>query len=66
MKYCSIHEFSKLIGRTPQTLRNLDKSGRLSPNHTGANGYRYYSHEQLKQVLNIEDNSDKYKITIGY
>lgn len=66
MKYCSIHEFSKLIGRTPQTLRNWDKSGRLSPNHTGANGYRYYSHEQLKQVLNIEDNSDKYKITIGY
>ena len=66
MKFYSIHEFSKLIGRTPQTLRNWDKSGRLSPNHTGANGYRYYSHEQLKQVLNIEDNSDKDKIIIGY
>lgn len=64
MKYYSIHEFSKLIGRTPQTLRNWDKNGTLKPHHTGANGYRYYSHEQLKQVLNIKD--DKEKKVIGY
>lgn len=66
MKYYSIHEFSKLISRTPQTLRNWDKSGKLTPSHTGANGYRYYSHKQLKEVLNIEDDSEKPKVIIGY
>ncbi|WP_094548951.1 MerR family DNA-binding transcriptional regulator [Petroclostridium xylanilyticum] len=54
MKYYTIHEFSKLVGKTPQTLRNWDKKGLLIPHHTGANGYRYYSHDQLKQVLNIK------------
>ncbi len=63
MKYYSIHEFSKLIGRTPQTLRNWDKLGRLNPHHTGANGYRYYSHQQLNEVLGIEDIP---KSVIGY
>jgi len=66
MKYYSIHEFSKLISRTPQTLRNWDKNGKLTPNHTGANGYRYYSHQQLKEVLNIKDDSEKSRIVIGY
>lgn len=66
MKYYSIHEFSKLISRTPQTLRNWDKSGKLTPSHTGSNGYRYYSHQQLKEVLNIEDDLEKPKIIIGY
>jgi len=66
MKYYSIHEFSKLISRTPQTLRNWDKSGKLTPNHTGANGYRYYSHKQLKEVLNIEDDLEKPKLIVGY
>jgi putative resolvase len=65
LKYYSIHEFSKLIGRTPQTLRNWDNSGKLKPNHTGASGYRYYSHEQLREVLQIKDDS-KVKIIIGY
>jgi len=53
MKYYSIHEFSKLIGRTPQTLRNWDSSGKLKPHHLGASGYRYYSRNQLKEILEI-------------
>jgi len=65
LKYYSIHEFSKLIARTPQTLRNWDNSGKLKPHHTGAGGYRYYSHEQLKELLKIKDDS-KDKIIIGY
>ena len=63
MKYYSIHEFSKLISRTPQTLRNWDVSGKLKPHHTGANGYRYYSHEQLNAILGINDVP---RHTIGY
>jgi len=65
MKYYTIHEFSKLVGKTPQTLRNWNKKGLLVPHHTGANGYRYYSHDQLKQVLNIKENK-KSKVIIGY
>ncbi|AKL95748.1 hypothetical protein CACET_c23020 [Clostridium aceticum] len=59
MKYYTIHEFSKLIGRTTQTLRNWDKRGKLKPDHTASNGYRYYSNEQLKQVLNISDDKNR-------
>jgi len=65
VKYYTIHEFSKLVGKTPQTLRNWDKRGLLIPHHTGANGYRYYSHDQLKQVLNIKED-EKSKVIIGY
>lgn len=65
MKYYTIHEFSKLVGKTPQTLRNWNKKGLLIPHHTGANGYRYYSHDQLKQVLNIKEDK-KPKVIIGY
>lgn len=65
MKYYSIHEFSKLIGRTPQTIRNWDASGKLKPHHTGSGGYRYYSHDQLREVLQIKEDS-RNKIIIGY
>lgn len=65
MKYYSIHEFSKLISKTPQTLRNWDTSGKLKPHHTGAGGYRYYSHDQLREVLQIKEDP-KNKVIIGY
>lgn len=64
MKYYTIHEFSKLVGKTPQTLRNWDKKGILKPHHTSSNGYRYYSEEQINKVLNIKIS--KQKIVIGY
>ena len=64
MKYYSINEFSKILGVSAQTLRNWDANGKLHPHHTSSNGYRYYSHEQLSQVMNINPNIDR-KI-IGY
>ena len=63
-KYYSIREFAKILGVSTQTLRNWDKKGKLHPHHTSSNGYRYYSHEQLNQVMNIKPNLDK--IVIGY
>ena len=63
-KYYSINEFSKILGVSAQTLRNWDSSGKLHPHHTSSNGYRYYSHEQLNQVINIKPNINR--ITIGY
>lgn len=64
IKYISIHQMSKILGITPQTLRNWDKSNKLKPHHTTCNGYRYYSQEQLDNLLNISGIKDK-KI-IGY
>lgn len=63
-KYYSINEFSKILGVSEQTLRNWDNNGKLHPHHTSSNGYRYYSHEQLNQVMNIKPNLDR-KV-IGY
>ncbi len=63
-QYYSINKFSKILGVSAQTLRNWDKSGKLHPHHTSSNGYRYYSHEQLNQVMNIKLNLDR--ISVGY
>ena len=62
-KYYSIHEFSKIIGVSAQTLRNWDANGKLHPHHTTVSGYRYYSDEQLNQVIHVKP---KNRITIGY
>ena len=59
----SIHEFSKIIGVSAQTLRNWDSNGKLHPHHTTTSGYRYYSDEQLNQVMNVKP---KNRIIIGY
>jgi predicted site-specific integrase-resolvase len=63
-KYYSINEFSKILGVSAQTLRNWDKKGKLHPHHTSSNGYRYYSHEQLNQIINITPSLDR--IVVGY
>ena len=63
-KYYSIREFSRILGVSAQTLRNWDTKGKLHPHHTSSNGYRYYSHEQLNQVMNIKPNLDR--IVVGY
>ncbi len=63
-KYYSINKFSKILGVLVQTLRNWDQNGKLHPHHTSSNGYRYYSHEQLNQVMNVKPNLDR--SVIGY
>ena len=63
MRYFTINKFSKIVGVTPQTLRNWDRDGKLKPHHTTESGYRYYSEEQLNQVLNIKQKNKK---VIGY
>ena len=59
-KYYSIHEFSKIIGVSAQTLRNWDANGKLHPPHTTVSGYRYYSDEQLNQVINVKSKKKHY------
>ena len=61
--FYSIHSLSKMLGVTPQTLRNWDKSGRLKPHHTSDNGYRYYSEDQLSELMQDKKTN---KIVVGY
>ena len=63
MEYYTINKFAKIIGVTPQTLRNWDRSGKLHPHHTSSNGYRYYSEDQLNAVTGIQMAPKK---VIGY
>lgn len=64
MKYYTIHEMTEILGVTAQTLRNWDKSGKLKPHHTSPNGYRYYSEDDLNQILNKPVK--KQGKTVGY
>ena len=72
MELITIHKFSKLIGKTPQTLRNWDKSGLLTPSMSvieifdvivkekglcsKASFYRYVSSLKSQKVLETETN----------
>jgi DNA-binding transcriptional MerR regulator len=54
MKLYSIHAFSVLINRTPQTLRNWEKCGVFIPHHKGPNGYRHKQKVDLeRQIENV-------------
>lgn len=65
MKYYSIGEFAKLIGKTEQTLRNWDKNNVLKPAYVAPSGFRYYSEQQLNQILGM-NKIVKSKKVIGY
>jgi predicted site-specific integrase-resolvase len=66
MKYYSIGKFSKLIGKTAQTLREWDKKGVLKPHHVAPTGYRYYPQEQLNHFLGLKGEKQLNKKVIGY
>lgn len=65
MKYYSIGEFAKLIGKSQQTLRNWDKNNVLQPAYVAPSGFRYYSEEQLHQILGIKKATPPKKV-VGY
>ena len=50
-KYYTIGEFSKLIGKSKNTLRKWDEEGKLRPHHITAGKHRVYSETQLKEAL---------------
>lgn len=66
MKYYSIGEFARLIGKTVQTLRNWDNKDILKPHHITSGGTRYYSQEQLNHFLGLKSKNDATKKVIGY
>ena len=66
MKYYSIGDFSNLIGKTPQTLRDWHKKGSFVPHHVTEGGTRYYSQEQLNHFLGIKGIQSKNTKVVGY
>ena len=65
MRYYSIGEFAKAIGKTTKTLRNWDKSRKLKPDRVEDTAYRYYSQEQLNHLLGPKNTESKNKKVIG-
>ena len=66
MKYYSIGQFAKAIGKTTKTLRNWDKNGKLKPVRVEDTWYRYYSQEQLNHFLGLKLEKQINKKIIGY
>ena len=50
-KYYAIKETAKLLGVTPLTLRNWDKSGKLKAYRNPINNYRVYKAEEIELFL---------------
>ena len=65
MNYYAIGKFSKMTGKSIQTLRLWDKEGKLKPHHITEGGHRYYSEQQVNEVLKIPFRERKRKI-VGY
>ena len=63
MELMSIGKFAKKVGVHPETLRQMDKDGRLKPHHISKGGTRYYSTEQLRDFHKYEN---KKSIVVGY
>ena len=51
MKYVSIKEASNILGVSDSTLRNWDRVGVLVPERRLHSGKRFYSIEQLNEMV---------------
>jgi len=61
MELVTISKAKKLLGVTPQTMRNWDKNGKIKPVKRAKNGFRYYN---LLDIQNLV--KPKNKMIIGY
>jgi predicted site-specific integrase-resolvase len=62
----SIGKFAKKLGITVHTLRVWDKENRLKPEYVSSGGHRYYSEEQLKELIPKLNVKKENRINIGY
>lgn len=58
--YFSIKEAAEILGVTPLTLRNWDKSGKFPAQRHPMNNYRVYKYSALEKVIeDIESGTSK-------
>lgn len=55
--YMTTTEFAERIGVHPQTVRDWDKTGKLSPHHRTLGGKRRYSEEQIQEVIKLQQQT---------
>lgn len=55
-KHYKIGEFAALTGRSPQTLRDWDKSGQLLARRTDAN-HRYYLETDIEKAIGLQKSA---------
>jgi len=63
-RFLTIKEASNLLGVTPLTLRNWDKSGKIRAFRHPINNYRLYKQEDIELFLR-KIQSSKQKIHLG-
>ena len=65
-KYLTIKEAANLLGVTPLTLRNWDRSGKLIASRNPINNYRVYRREDIDEILGeIEFGAREKPIILG-
>ena len=64
-KYITIKKATEILGISAQTLRNWEKQNKLIPHHKTNSGFRYYTEEQINEIL-LPNNFTKQRLTIGY
>lgn len=50
-KFLKTAEFAREIGVHKNTIINWDNQGKLKPHHLGSNGARFYTWEQVQEVI---------------
>lgn len=58
-RYLTIKEVAKILGVTPQTLRNWDKEGKLEALRNPLNNYRIYKPEDIELFLRKIESKGK-------
>ena len=58
-EYLTIKDAAELLGVTPTTLRNWDKSKKLVAHRNPANGYRLYAVEDVTKILRDKGGNDQ-------
>ena len=62
-KYLTVKQVAKLLGVTPLTVRNWDKSGKLKAIRHPINNYRLYRLEDIENFLKKLNEKSDTKLT---
>ena len=62
-KYLTVKQVAKLLGVTPLTVRNWDKSGKLKAIRHPINNYRLYRLEDIENFLKKLNEKSNIKLT---
>lgn len=52
-RFLTVGEAAAYLGVTATTLRNWDKTGKLTPHRHPMNGYRLYAETDIKALKNV-------------